>query len=49
MMMPFDSEKIFWIWSDRKEREVSVRVQYTIIEQHGCRIYAIGGREEWTH
>jgi hypothetical protein len=41
------SEKIYRVWSSRKDDDIAVRVQYTITETNGCRIYTITGREEW--
>jgi hypothetical protein len=41
------SEKICWVWSDRREREISVRVRFSMAEDNGCHIYSITGRDEW--
>jgi hypothetical protein len=41
------SEKILWVWSDRREREISVRVRFSMVEDNGCQIYSIMGRDEW--
>jgi hypothetical protein len=41
------SEKIFWIWSDRREREISVRIRYSVCEDDGCKLISLNGREEW--
>jgi hypothetical protein len=41
------SEKICWVWSDRREREISVRVRFSMAEDNGCQIYSITGRDEW--
>ena len=40
-------EKIVWVWSDRRERELSVRIAFTIREDDGCKLIALGSREEW--
>lgn len=48
-MMPRsdESEKIIWVWSDRREREISVRVRFAQVLDNGCRLYSITGRDEW--
>jgi hypothetical protein len=48
MMFSQHAEKIVWVWSDRREREISVRVRYSVAQQDGCRLYSIHGREEWS-
>ena len=40
-------DKIYRVWSERKEDQIAVRVQYTIAEQDDCRIFSILNREEW--
>jgi hypothetical protein len=41
------NERIFRVWSDRRERELSVRVQFSVADHNGCRVYNITGRQEW--
>jgi hypothetical protein len=41
------NEKIFWVWSDRREREISIRVAFSVREDDGCRLFSLSGREEW--
>ena len=41
------NEKIFWVWSDRREREISVRIRFSIREDNGCQLISLMGREEW--
>jgi hypothetical protein len=49
MMSAYEqSEKIIWVWSDRREREISVRIRFSIAEVNGCRLYSIMSRDEWT-
>ena len=40
-------EKIVWVWSDRRERELSVRIAFSIREDDGCKLISLGSREEW--
>ena len=47
MSFPEHSEKIVWVWSDRREREISVRLRFSIANTSGCKLYSITGREEW--
>ena len=35
-------EKTCVAWSSRREREISLRVAYTVREQDGCKIYTLG-------
>lgn len=41
------NEKIVWIWSERREREISVRIQFSMAEDNGCKLISLTGREEW--
>ena len=34
------------IWSERREREISVRIYYDACEQDGCKIYTLRQVEE---
>jgi hypothetical protein len=47
MIPHFQSEKIVWVWSDRREREISVRVRFSMAEDNGHRLYSIHARDEW--
>lgn len=33
-------------WSQRRERDIALRVHYTVSEQDGCKIYAVCRVEE---
>jgi hypothetical protein len=35
-------EKTCVAWSSRYEREISLRVSYSMTEQDGCKIYTLG-------
>ena len=35
-------EKTCVAWSSRREREISLRVSYSVQEQDGCKIYTLG-------
>ncbi len=41
-------EKIYRVWSERKEDQIAVRLQYTVSEIDECRIYSVLSREEWS-
>lgn len=41
------NEKIFWVWSERRAREISIRLQYSVAEDNGCQLIALHGRDEW--
>ena len=41
------NEKIFWVWSGRREREIAIRVQFSAADHNGCRVFSLGRREEW--
>ncbi|MBC8164586.1 MAG: hypothetical protein H7Y20_01800 [Bryobacteraceae bacterium] len=40
-------EKIFRVWSERQEDEIAVRIQFSIADAGGCRVFEIATREEW--
>lgn len=40
-------EKLYRVWSEKKEHKIAVRVQYSVAEDNGCKIYELLGREEW--
>lgn len=34
-------EKSCTVWSSRREREIALRVYYYVLEQDGCKIFAL--------
>jgi hypothetical protein len=40
-------EKIYRIWSERKQDDIAVRIRFTIEDQGPCRLIRLGVREEW--
>lgn len=40
-------ERIYRIWSEARERRLSVRIQFAIDQVGSCRVIRLGGREEW--
>ncbi|HUS07622.1 MAG TPA: hypothetical protein VMZ52_15050 [Bryobacteraceae bacterium] len=40
-------EKIYRVWSERKEDRIAVRIQYSSLDRDGCRIFTMLRREEW--
>jgi len=39
-------QKTCVFWSSRRERDISLRVYYDVLEQNGCKIYGITRVEE---
>jgi hypothetical protein len=40
-------EKLFRIWSERRDDTLAVRLEYTVAEQDGCKVFTITNREDW--
>ncbi|MGH9631258.1 MAG: hypothetical protein ACRD7E_23380 [Bryobacteraceae bacterium] len=40
-------EKLYRVWSGKKEQKIAIRIQYSVAEENGCTIYELGNREEW--
>jgi hypothetical protein len=40
-------EKIYRIWSERKQGSVGIRILYSTSDHDGCRIFTMLRREEW--
>lgn len=45
-MTPHTREKLCRIWSERRERDIAVRIYYEVQEAGGCRIYNLLRVEE---
>ncbi|MGH9672653.1 MAG: hypothetical protein ACRD44_05680 [Bryobacteraceae bacterium] len=43
--MPPVIEKLTTIWSSRRERQIAVRVSYTV-EEGDCKVYRLNGIDE---
>ncbi|MDX2149363.1 MAG: hypothetical protein SFV54_01415 [Bryobacteraceae bacterium] len=41
------NEKLLRVWSDRKERYVAVRVEYSCEDAAGCKLYTLHGIERF--
>jgi hypothetical protein len=39
-------EKIYRVWSSRRDDQIAVRVQYSVSEADGCRVFTVGSRDE---
>ena len=40
-------ERIYRVWSERREDEIAVRIQYSVVEQGPTTVFVLGSREEW--
>jgi hypothetical protein len=40
-------EKIYRVWSSRRDEQIAVRIQYSVSETDGCRVFTVGHRDEW--
>ncbi|HYP06978.1 MAG TPA: hypothetical protein VER03_12170 [Bryobacteraceae bacterium] len=40
-------ERIYRIWSNHREDEVAVRIQFSIEQTGPGRLFVLGAREEW--
>lgn len=40
-------ERIYRVWSERREDEIAVRIQYSIVEEGPTTVFKLGAREEW--
>jgi hypothetical protein len=40
-------ERIYRIWSDKKEDTLSVRIRFTVEEAGSCRMIRLESRDEW--
>jgi hypothetical protein len=41
-----NQEKIIRIWAERREREIAVRIHYSVTIDNGCKIYQLRMVEE---
>lgn len=39
-------QKLSRIWSERKRRQIAVRIRYELHEQSGCKVYSLHKVEE---
>jgi len=40
-------ERIYRVWSERREDEIAVRIQFSVDEQGPTTVFTLGSREEW--
>jgi hypothetical protein len=40
-------ERIYRVWSNHREDELAVRIQYSVEETGPARLFVLGAREEW--
>ena len=40
-------EKIYRVWSEQKEDQIAIRIQYSVVEQGPAKLFLLGAREEW--
>jgi hypothetical protein len=40
-------ERIYRVWSSRKEEQIAVRIQYSVVEEGPTTMFVLGAREEW--
>ena len=39
-------QKLARIWSERREKQIAVRIHYDLREENGCKIYSLSRIEE---
>ena len=46
MTSPYTNEKLMSVYSERTERDIAVRVKYTVQEAGSCKVYQLQSMED---